>query len=242
MISQRLLKNPLFLDIETVSCTSSFAELDERFQQLWRKKARTLGAATAEEEERLFAERAAIFSEFGKIVVIALGYISEEEGREVLSVKALYGDDEKALLLDFKRLIEQFSAARNPLQLCAHNGKEFDFPYLCRRMVVHGIPWPTALSLQGKKPWEVNHVDTKEMWKFGDYKNYTSLDLLAALFEVPSSKDLMDGSQVSHYYYEKKDLQSIMVYCRKDVVALAQVFRKMSFQPLLTDDAIRLVE
>ena len=209
MAAQRFFKNPLFLDIETISCAASFGDLAERFQNLWRKKARTLGATTPEEEESLFEERAGIFAEFGKVIVIAVGYVSEEGGRDILSVKALYGHDEKALLLDFKRLIEKFSAARGHLQLCAHNGKEFDFPYLCRRMVVHGILWPETLSLQGKKPWEVNHVDTKEMWKFGDYKNYTSLDLLTALFDVPSSKNVMDGSEVSHYYYKKKDLETL---------------------------------
>lgn len=234
-------KNPLFLDIETVSSHASYDDLDERLQTLWCRKASSLGAKTLEEQVSLFAEKAGIFAEFGKVVVIALGYVSEENGHETLSVKALYGHDEKALLLDFKRFLNQFS--KNPgLQLCAHNGKEFDFPYLCRRMTVHGISLPEVLNLKGKKPWEVNHLDTMEMWKFGDRKSYTSLDLLGAIFNIPSSKDMMQGSEVSHYYYEKKDLESIMTYCRKDVVALAQVFRKMSFLPIFEAEAIRIVD
>ena len=241
MNTNRQFKNPLFLDIETVSCVATYEELNERRKALWCKKAAFMGAQTPEEQARLFAEKAGIFAEFGKIVVIAIGYVAQEEESEVLYVKGLYGDDEKALLLDFKRILTQF--AQHPsLQLCAHNGKEFDFPYLCRRMTVHGIPLPDVLDLQGKKPWEVHHLDTMEMWKFGDRKNYTSLDLLGALFEIPSSKDVMHGSEVGAYYYEKKDLMSIMRYCRQDVVALAQVFRKMTFLPPLPTKQVQYID
>jgi len=241
MNTNRQFKNPLFLDIETVSCVPSYDELDERRKALWLKKATFLGAQTPEEQVTLFAEKAGIFAEFGKIVVIAIGYVAEEAGREVLYVKGLYGHDEKTLLLDFNRILAQFSTHPS-FQLCAHNGKEFDFPYLCRRMTVHGIPLPNVLNLQGKKPWEINHLDTIEMWKFGDRKNYTSLDLLGAIFDIPSSKDMMHGSEVGEYYYKKNDLMSIMTYCRKDVVALAQVFRKMTFLPLLPTEAIKYVD
>lgn len=240
MHEDRTFTNPLFLDIETVPCARSYEALDERRQKLWLKKAASLRAQTLEEQTGLFAERAGIFAEFGKVVVIAIGYVAEDGGREILYVKGLCGDDEKGLLMDFKRIVTQF-AARSDLQLCAHNGKEFDFPYLCRRMTAHGIPLPKVLDLQGKKPWEVGHLDTMEMWKFGDRKSYTSLDLLGATLGIASSKDAMHGSEVGTYYYERQDLESIVKYCTKDVVALVQVFRKMTFLPLLPEDAIKYV-
>ena len=241
MNQSRQFKNPLFLDIETVPCVARYEELNDRMKELWDRKASFLGAQTKEEQAASFEEKAGIFAEFGKIIVIAIGYIAEEQGRDILYIKSLQGHDEKALLLEFKQILTQFSSYPT-LQLCAHNGKEFDFPYLCRRMTVHGIPLPQTLDLQGKKPWEVNHLDTSEMWKFGDRKNYTSLDLLGAIFNISSSKDLMKGSEVSEYYYKKNDLESITTYCKKDVVALAQIFRKMTFLPLLEDNAIQFVD
>ena len=239
--ASRHFKNPLFLDIETVSSAPRYEDLDQRMQALWMRKATSLGAQTTEEQITLFKERAGIYAEFGKVIVICIGYIAREADKEVLYIKSLQGDDEKKLLLEFKALLQQFSNQPS-LQLCAHNGKEFDFPYLCRRMTIHGIKLPEALNLRGKKPWEVNHLDTMEMWKFGDRKSYTSLDLLGAILAVPSSKDAMQGSEVGTYYYEKNDLKSIVTYCKKDVVALAQVFRKMTFEPLLPPEVIKYVD
>ena len=240
MHTHRQFKNPLFLDIETVPSVPNYDALTPRHQELWLKKASFLGSQTKEEQIAAFSEKAGIFAEFGKVVVISIGYLAQENGREILYVKSFGGDDEKVLLSNFQKTINQF--AQHPdLQLCAHNGKEFDFPYLCRRMTVHGITLPRPLDLQGKKPWEVPHLDTMEMWKFGDRKNYTALDLLATIFDIPSSKEAMQGSQVSAYYYEKNDLNAIMKYCSKDVVVLAQVFRKMNFLPLLKENDIQYV-
>ncbi len=240
MSNLRRFTNPLFLDIETVSCVGAYEELSDRMKALWNKKAASFGACSPEEQASLFFERAGIFAEFGKVVAIAIGYIAQEETGETMYVKGIYNEDEKKLLNDFKQIVQQFESDPT-LQLCAHNGKEFDFPYLCRRMTVHGIALPRVLDLSGKKPWEVNHLDTMELWKFGDRKSYTSLDLLGAIFGVPSSKEVMHGSEVNEYYYKKGELAKIMTYCREDVVATIQVFRKMHCMPLVAKEAITLL-
>ncbi|MEM7383200.1 MAG: 3'-5' exonuclease [Bacteroidota bacterium] len=228
--SPATLENLLFLDIETVSCVASYQELSEPLKRFWDKKAATLGATEPQQVSKLFFERAAIYAEFGKIITIGLGYItfsSDQEPR--LRVKCLSNHDEKALLHDFCEMLST-KFQQDALCLCAHNGKEFDFPYLCRRMLVQGIPLPQVLDTTGKKPWEVKHLDTMEMWKFGDRKNFSSLDLLATLFGIPSSKGEMDGSQVNHCYYIDEDLNKIAAYCMQDIVTTVQVFRKLSSQ------------
>ena len=222
------LENLLFLDIETVSCAAGYQELDESFRRFWDKKAAVLGTTEPQEISDLFFEKAAIYAEFGKVIAIGLGYITFDSDDEPgLRVKCLSNHDEKALLQTLWEILET-KFQQGSLRLCAHNGKEFDFPYLCRRMLVQGIPLPQVLDTAGKKPWEVNHLDTMEMWKFGDRKSFTSLDLLAALFNIKSSKSLMDGSQVNHCYYIDKDLDKITTYCMQDVVVTAQVFLKLN--------------
>ncbi len=220
------LRDVLFIDIETVAFTHQYQLLDERFRSLWARKAGYLRRDPEETDEYLFATRAGIYAEFGKIICIVVGkFIENEQGELILRTKAYSGDDERNVLLNFKSMIERL----DPLltKLCAHNGKEFDYPYLCRRMLVNAIPLPALLNLSGKKPWEVQHLDTLEMWKFGDVKHYTSLDLLASIFNLPSSKGAMDGSQVNKVYYEEKDLEKITNYCVSDVVVLAQLFLKL---------------
>ena len=230
---QQALKNILFLDIETVSCVSNYQELDDALKSLWDKKAATIKKDEQEEPSDLFFEKAAIYAEFGKIIVIGLGFVTfDEKGMPTLRVKALQGHDEKPLLQSFKEVLET-GCQQNSLRLCAHNGKEFDFPYLCRRMLVQGIPLPPALDMTGKKPWEVAHLDTMEMWKFGDRKSFTSLHLLATLFGIASSKELMQGNEVNHYYYKEDNLAKIAAYCLQDVVVIAQLFLKMNcWQPI----------
>lgn len=235
------LNDLLFLDIETVSQTASFDELDERLKKHWLKKAEFLKNDEEIPLEDLFFQRGAIYSEFGKVITIAFGFISESHGEKVLRATSISNDDEKLVLNGFAEILKtRFNESR--LRLCAHNGKEFDYPYLARRMTVHGIQPPLPLQLSGKKPWEVPHFDTMEMWKHGDRKNFTSLDLLAAVFDIPSSKSDLDGSQVNDYYYNKKDLKSIDKYCRNDVVVLAQLFLKLNFLPLLAKEQIVFVE
>lgn len=220
------LREILFLDIETVSHTYDFNSLDERLKSLWTRKASHLRRDPNQTDEQIYLDRAAIFAEFGKVVCICVGKLYEaDNGVVTLRTKAYYGDDEKALLTEFKCMLEKLNASTE--KLCAHNGKEFDFPYLCRRMLVNGIQLPAILNISGRKPWEVQHYDTMELWKFGDYKHFTSLDLLAAIFNIPSSKNGIDGSKVNQVYYEEKDLVRIKDYCLRDVEVLAQLFLKL---------------
>jgi len=218
-------ENILFLDIETVSCVSDYSQLNPTLQRLWQKKAEKITTEKPSDAVKTFFERAAIYAEFGKIITIALGMVKKShKNKYTLHTKAFAEHNEKKLLLQCKTLIEQH---KKIIYLCAHNGKEFDFPYLCRRMLVHGITLPDILNLQNKKPWEVNHIDTMDMWKFGDRKNFTSLDLLAAIFNITSSKHTMDGSQVNDYYYRKNALEDIKKYCLDDVYVLVKVYLKM---------------
>lgn len=234
------LKNILFLDIETVSCAPSFDKLSERMKPLWKKKAALLKNDELLTPEELFFERAGIYAEFGKVVTIAVGYFANNDNNLSLRVKAFSSHDEKELLTAFKELLQTHFDSKT-LVLCAHNGKEFDFPYLCRRMLVNGLIPPSCLDIAGKKPWEVLHLDTMELWKFGDRKNFTSLDLLAALFDIPSSKSDIDGSMVNHAYYIEKDLEKIAKYCKQDVVVTAQLYLKFNCKPLITPENIFLV-
>jgi DNA polymerase elongation subunit (family B) len=218
------IKDILFIDIETVSAAPAFQDLEERMQHLWLKKAGTIRNPEEKSAEELYQDKSAIFAEFGQVVCIGMGFIHENEGQHTLRLSAIAGGDEKQLLLDFANLLEAKYPKGLPI-LCAHNGFEFDFPYLCRRMTIHGIPLPAALDiLIHAKPWTNPHLDTLEMWKFGDRKNFTSLDLLAAIFNVPSSKSDIDGSKVSHVYHQEKDLARIAEYCMRDVDVLCRVY------------------
>jgi len=219
------MKNILFIDIETVSQVDNFDKLPERMKSLWSRKAAFLKQNNETTDKEMYHEKAGIYAEFGKIVVIGVGFfVRNSEEQLTLRVKALKGDDEKQLLLDFKDILVR--ANEEDIQLCGHNGKEFDFPYLCRRMVVNGISLPYALDTSGKKPWEVNHLDTMQMWKFGDYKHYTSLDLLASIFNIESSKQGIDGSEVGDVYYKENDIDKIARYCMRDVAVTAQLYLK----------------
>jgi 3'-5' exonuclease len=216
----------LFLDIETVANEFDYSLLDERLKSQWARKASYIRRDDVKTDEEIYHERAGIYAEFGRIICIAVGkFVENENGEPVLRTKAYFGDDEKTLLGDFKNMLEKLDP--NTSRLCAHNGKEFDFPYLCRRMLINCIPLPPLLNLSGKKSWEVPHIDTMEMWKFGDYKHYTSLDLLAAIFKIPSSKAEIDGSQVNAAYHKENGLIKIKDYCIRDVIVLAQLFLKM---------------
>jgi DNA polymerase elongation subunit (family B) len=239
------LRDILFLDIETVASTDTYQSLGERLKTQWARKA---GFFKQREEgmtdEDLFYERAGIYAEFGKIIVIGVGRLKENENGElVLKTRALFDHDEKKLLEGFKGLLEKMDPGspdgKAGIKLCAHNGKEFDFPYLSRRMLVQGITLPGMLNLAGKKAWEVPHLDTMELWKFGDYKHYTSLDLLATIFDIPTSKTVMDGSKVNEVYYKEGDLNKIAEYCIGDVVAVAQLFLRLKGMTIIPPDRIQ---
>lgn len=225
------LKDILFLDIETVAISENYSQLDDRMKAQWARKAGFFRRDEDQTDEDLFNTRAGIYAEFGKIVSIAVGMFTESDTGELgLRTKYFTSDDEAKLLTEFKQLLEKMGPAT---RMCAHNGKEFDYPYMSRRMLLNSIALPEALNLSGKKPWEILHLDTLELWKFGDYKHYTSLDLLAAIFNIPTSKGVMDGSQVNEVYYKEKDLKKISVYCVGDVIAVAQLYLRLKGFPLM---------
>jgi 3'-5' exonuclease len=224
------LKDILFLDIETVGCANDYSKLNERLKAQWARKANFFKRDEGQTDEDLFYEKAGIYAEFGKIVVIAIGKYTEENGELGIRTKYFADHDEAKLLAEFRETVEKMGPA---VRLCAHNGKEFDFPYMCRRMLVNGIQLPSVLNMSGKKPWEINHLDTLELWKFGDYKHYTSLDLLATIFKIPTSKGVMDGSMVSKVYYQEGNLKKIAEYCVGDVLAIAQLYLKFKGMPLV---------
>ena len=229
------LKDVLFLDIETVPQKENWHQLSTETQALYEKK--TKYQRKEEFTAEAFYDRAGIWAEFGKIVCISVGYFIADAAREKFRLTSFYGDDEYRILTDFKTLLETHFVKRSKL-LCAHNGKEFDFPFIARRMIVHGIALPEKLNLFGKKPWEVPHLDTLELWKFGDYKHYTSLKLLTAILGIASPKDDIDGSEVAQVYYQEKDLERIVAYCEKDTLAVAQVLLRFNNQALLADSEI----
>ena len=234
MISKLNLENILFLDIETVPETHHFSELDKTKKELWEAKSRYQRKEEFSAEE--FYDRAGIWAEFGKIICISVGYFTNQEETRLFRTTSFHGE-EPALLKAFKNLlISHFSQAKH--LLCAHNGKEFDFPYIARRMIIHNIELPHKLNLFGKKPWEVPHLDTLELWKFGDYKTYTSLKLMTNVLGIPSPKDDIDGGEVYKTYYEDKDINRIVVYCEKDTIAVAQIFLRLRGESILQDDEI----
>ena len=236
----------IFLDIETVPQTVEYQLLPGRLPELWEEKALMLKKRMTDrytddmDAQAVYANGAGIFAEFGKIVCISTGFIYRKNGQEHFRVKSFYGDDESKILVDFCAMLTVFGKP-NEINLCGHNIKEFDVPYICRRLLVNGLPVPDLLDVGAKKPWEVPFFDTLEMWKFGDYKNFTSLNLLTAVFNIPTPKDDIDGSQVAKVYYEDKDIERISVYCQKDVVATAQLWLRLNSLPLIDESYIEHV-
>jgi DNA polymerase elongation subunit (family B) len=236
MLNQIKTENILFLDIETVPQHENFDLVDEKFKEFWDKK-----SSYFREEEQTAADvyqRAGIYAEFGKIICISVGIVVSKSGSRAFRLKSFFGDNEEELLKEFALMLQNYSKTNKNIQLCAHNGKEFDFPYIARRMLVHGIQLPDILDVGGKKPWEVQFLDTMELWKFGDYKHYTSLNLLTHLFNIPTPKDDIDGSMVAEVYYKEKNIERIVKYCEKDVVAVAQLFSKYKGEELIADENI----
>lgn len=230
------LNQVLVIDIETVPQYPSFDDLSAEMQQLWADKTRYQrkeGETPAE-----YYVRAGILSEFGKIICISVGIFSNKTKNISFRVKSFYGDREHEILEEFSALLNKQS---ENLILCAHNGKEFDFPYLCRRLLINNMNIPPQLRIHGKKPWEVYHLDTMDLWKFGDYKNYTSLNLLAAVLNIPSPKDDIDGSMVCRVYWEEKNLERIRSYCEKDVITTARILLKFKALPQLSDEDVVIV-
>jgi len=229
-------ENILFLDIETIPQFATYEEMPENFKKLWDLKVQALikNGKTTDTPEQYYRS-AGIFAEFGKIICISVGFKKDKEFR----IKSFYGHDEKLLLEEFAALLDSHYNKTHH-QLCGHNGKEFDFPFIARRMLILGIKIPKILDTAGKKPWEVQHLDTMELWKFGDYKSFTSLNLLAAIFGIPTPKDDIDGSMVYDVYYEEKNLNRIVTYCQKDVITVAQIYLRMKGEPLITTEFLKV--
>ena len=237
MISRLQLENILFLDIETVPQHEHFSDLDPELQQLYADK--TEYQRKDEFTAEAFYDRAGIWAEFGKIVCISVGYFHNTEQGRSFRTTSFHGDEEQQLLAFKKLLTEHYNKPQHVL--CAHNGKEFDFPFIARRMIINGIKLPFKLDLFGKKPWEVPHLDTLELWKFGDYKHYTSLKLLTKILNIPSPKTDIDGSQVCEVFYKEKDIQRIVEYCERDVVAVAQIVLRLRNEQLLQENEVTSV-
>jgi uncharacterized protein YprB with RNaseH-like and TPR domain len=233
MIKQVQFEKILFLDIETVPQAYQFEQLDDKSKALFEAKNR-FQISPEKPIQQIFEDRGGILAEFGKIVCISVGMLHEGSQGKSIRLKSYYHDDEETLLKQFKRLLEDHYNTPYHV-LCGHNSKEFDIPYICRRMLINGIALPSILQIAGKKPWEINHIDTMELWKFGDYKSYTSLSLLCHVMQIPTPKDDISGADVARVYYEEQDLQRIMVYCEKDVVALIQLFLRLQGEPLVDE-------
>lgn len=234
MIEKISLENILFLDIETVPEEENFLLLDEEKKELFGLKTQYQRKEEFTPEE--FYDRAGIWAEFGKIICISVGYFTFKGDIRHFRVTSFYGE-EKKILQDFSNLLNtHFNQPQHIM--CGHNAKEFDFPFIARRMIINQVQIPNKLNLFGKKPWEVPHLDTLEMWKFGDFKHYTSLKLLTKVLNIPSPKDDISGSEVGHVYYVEKNIDRIIVYCEKDVIAVAQIMLRLRREDLLIDEEI----
>lgn len=238
MLSNIKADDVMFIDIETVPASESYMNLDPPVQALWEKKSKLFRDPEQKAED--VYERAGIYAEFGKIVCISAGIVKVQE-TSYIRLKSFFGNDERALLEDFSDLVRRFSKMHRDAVLCAHNGREFDFPYIARRMIINRLIIPEILDNAGKKPWDVKLLDTMDLWKFGDYKNYTSLELLTSVLGIPTPKDDIDGSMVAGIYYGEKDVERIVRYCEKDVLAIAQVLLRFMNLPAISEDRIESV-
>lgn len=233
MLKELNIEKVLFLDIETVPGNPNYQDASETEKALWDHKASTLSRGESTGEEMY--ERAGIYAEFGKIICISVGYLNQiEGGKYEFRTRSFFGNDEAQLLKEFADLLNSHFSRRDQI-LCGHNAKEFDFPYIARRMVINRIEIPRILDMSGLKPWQVPHLDTMELWKFGDRKSFTSLKLMAHVLGIPTPKDDIDGSDVARVYYQEKDLDRIERYCRKDTLTVAQVLLRLMGRPLIDE-------
>ncbi|MDZ4794737.1 MAG: 3'-5' exonuclease [Bacteroidota bacterium] len=231
--------NILFLDIETVPQFPEYDQLPDDWKKLWDTKSNTLAKYHEGQTNESLYPRAGIYAEFGKIVCISCGVLHGNREQRKIILKSFAGDEECILLEQFSGMLNKWAAGEQKF-LCGHNGKEFDFPYLCRRMIINDLPIPPLLNISGKKPWEVNHFDTLELWKFGDFKSFTSLNLLAHTLGIATPKDDIDGSMVWEVYWKEKNLPRIVTYCQKDVVTVAQILLRMNGEPLIRKENIEI--
>ncbi|MEA3444032.1 MAG: 3'-5' exonuclease [Bacteroidota bacterium] len=238
MLEKIPLENIIFLDIETVPQYGNYSEVPSDFKELWEKKSSYF--RSKEQSAGEVYQRAGIYAEFGKIVCISVGIFIPNQSPYTFRLKSFFGNEEAIFLAEFNNMLNSLSQKKSIL-LCAHNGKEFDFPYIARRCLINGLRLPSALDIAGKKPWEINHLDTLELWKFGDYKNYTSLNLLMSAFNIPSPKDDIDGSMVADIFWQEKNLERIVRYCEKDVIAIARLFLKYRCEKSFANEHVESV-
>ena len=235
------INNILFLDIETVPQYADYNSLPRDWKELWDTKASSLLKYHEEETKETIYHRAGIYAEFGKIICVSCGFIFGSGAEKKIILKSFSGENESVLLVEFCEMLKKWTSSNDEQKfLCAHNGKEFDFPYLCRRLIINSLPIPTILNTSGKKPWEVCHLDTLELWKFGDFKSFTSLNLLAHTLGIPTPKDDIDGSKVWSVYWNDRDIPRIVNYCQKDVVTVAQIFLKINCDSTVKPDNIEI--
>ncbi len=240
MLQNVNIEEVLFLDIETAPLAPEYNGLDEKWKQLWERKMQY--QINDDEPAEVLYNRAGIYAEFGRIICISVGYVFQKQGEFYFRVKSFYEEDEKKLIQNFFHALEAFSR-KGKRRLCAHNGQEFDFPYIARRALVNNVPLPKILDIAGAKPWEVRDqlIDTLQLWKFGDYKHYTSLSLLCELFNIPTPKDDIDGSQVARIYWEENDLDRIVRYCEKDTLAVANLMLKYKGDKIIPMENMEIV-
>jgi hypothetical protein len=240
MLDNLTIEDVLFIDIETVPQQPDFVELDDAFQKLWDKKSNHFRAE--EQDAADVYERAGIYAEFGKIICISAGVVTQKHGERFYRVKSFHGQNEKKLLSEFNDMLNKFMSHPGK-RLCAHNGQEFDYPYIARRTLINGLPLPQTLDIAGLKPWDLKDklMDTLQLWKFGDYKSYTSLNLLCAVFDIPTPKDDIDGSQVARVYYQEGDLDRIVRYCEKDTLAVANLLLRYKGEAIIPMENMEIV-
>lgn len=235
------LENLFLMDIETVSSKESFHLLEDHWKELWGEKIKRHLSPDSTPEE-MYPQRAAIFAEFARVICISFGYFKKENEGWELRIKSLYGHNEQRILEEFSATINNLPANKKNWIFTGHNVKEFDIPFLCRRMLANNVSIPKRLNFQNMKPWETPILDTLHLWRFGDYKNYTSLKLLAAVLGVPSPKDDIDGSQVGNVYWKEKDLKRISVYCEKDVLTVGNIMLRFRGLPILNEGQVVFVK
>ena len=240
MLNDLNIEEVLFIDIETAPIAPEFGKLSETWQKLWEHKMKTQ-LTEGETSEDLY-QRAGIYAEFGRIICISVGYVTKKENVKYYRVKSFYDENEKILINNFFQALQKFMKV-GKTKLCAHNGQEFDFPYIARRAIVHGLNLPKILDIAGTKPWEIKDqlLDTLQLWKFGDYKHYTSLSLLCELFNIPTPKDDIDGSQVARVYWEDNNLNRIVKYCEKDTMAVANLLLRYKGESIIPGENMEVV-
>ena len=240
MLNDLNIEEVLFIDIETAPVAPEFGKLSESWQKLWEHKMKSQ-LNEGETAEDLY-NRAGIYAEFGRIICISMGYVTTKEGVKFYRVKSFFDENEKLLINNFFQALQKFMKAGKS-KLCAHNGQEFDFPYIARRAIVHGLSLPKILDIAGTKPWEIKDqlLDTLQLWKFGDYKHYTSLSLLCELFNIPTPKDDIDGSQVARVYWEDNNLNRIVKYCEKDTMAVANLLLRYKGEKIIEVENMEVV-